>query len=191
MVCVCGPFWVVQFLQKLAWSITNPLCGKSLKTCFNYNNILILSAHRLSSLRSEESIAQNLYLHLFKDSKTHVLCSCRLNSLLNRRKYYTGGYSFYLCAVHWCCEQQMGGNQTAVDMLMRPYARVITALRDSFTSTIRGRPHSADRQVHSFNKKLYFFLSGSPIHWLRTRLRRYLYSISTSAIHENALEINW
>lgn len=103
--------------------------------------------------------------------------------LPNSTQIYINGrvrrlYPFFLFknipvySVHWCCvcelmrEEGRGGekgNQTAVDMLMRPCASVITELLQPFTSTIRGRPQSArqTRQPTASIKSSFFSERGA------------------------------
>lgn len=97
---------------------------------------------------------------------------------LNRHVQRLYSFFFFLnipvYSVHWCCVyEQMGGeregggeekgNQTAVDMLMRPCASVITELLQPFTSTIRGRPQSArqTRQPTASIKSSFFSERGA------------------------------
>lgn len=74
-----------------------------------------------------------------------------------------------LCPLVLCARADGGreggekGNQTAVDMLMRPCASVITELLQPFTSTIRGRPQSArqTRQPTASIKSSFFSERGA------------------------------
>lgn len=101
--------------------------------------------------------------------------------LANSTQIYINGhvqrlYSFFsflnipvLCPLVLCVRADGGreggekGNQTAVDMLMRPCASVITELLQPFTSTIRGRPQSArqTRQPTASIKSSFFSERGA------------------------------